>query len=345
MLRYVKILMTVAFAFSTGSAAIGQVDFTTPAPFTSGTEPSITVVRSGFVIEVNQSGNDTSYMLGQLSGNTIIWGPSRVFPWKMYNARVSSRDDAPVIAVTYTGAPAGGGCFYRVGGLDPSAGLDQDISWKTSEEKWGTCDYTRDSRIRFNLDSKVFGLYSDFSQIYYRRGTMQNFRFVWTNGDIPEYVGDGRDVDFAQREDQMVEVYDQTGRGNPQSRPAKGATGGRQLLWGAPVGLPTTNAVHGHVTLNYSYPAASVVAIYYKAPLGLYTMTGRYIGLGVNTPPGIEWISPERPIAQGHVLHSDITNNFTSVIEVHEYQGQIYYSVGPMPPAHSAVQASEGPAK
>jgi hypothetical protein len=127
-----------------------------------------------------------------------------------------------------------------------------------------------------------------------------------------------------------------------ESRPARSATLSRPTVWGNSVHLPT-NGVRGHATLYLRSPAGptgSVVAIYYKAPLGLYTMTGRYNYGRSSEVPSIQWISPEKQVFPGPVYNSDLANTGTEVIEVHEFQGKIYYAVGPMPAPTSVAQTS-----
>lgn len=175
------------------------------------------------------------------------------------------------VILSYTGEPFGGGCFERVGFINTRGGLDGDFIWNTGEEKWGTCDYTWNSRIVFN-SRDVFGIYSDSSQIFYRAGDLRSHRPIWQTD--PTYIDDGRDVDIAFNEGQLVEMNDKPG-GIIDSRPAKVPGSGNPTIWGKSVHLPT-NGVRGHATLNDSFHTASVVAIYYKAPFGLYTMTGRY---------------------------------------------------------------------
>jgi hypothetical protein len=86
--HHIKIAVIAAITLVSFWAASAQVQFTTPIAFATGTQPSIATDRTGFILEVHQSGNDTSFMFGQLSGQTVTWGPSKVFPWKMYNAQV-----------------------------------------------------------------------------------------------------------------------------------------------------------------------------------------------------------------------------------------------------------------
>jgi hypothetical protein len=76
--------------------------------------------------------------------------------------------------ISYTGAPYGGGCFYRMGLLHARGGIDQDFLWTTGEEKWGTCEHTRDSRLLVGQLS-IYGVYSDFSEIYQRTGKVNGF--------------------------------------------------------------------------------------------------------------------------------------------------------------------------
>jgi hypothetical protein len=337
MLHHIKMAVIAAITLLSCWAASAQVQFTTPIAFATGTQPSIATDRTGFIIEVHQSGNDTSFMFGQLSGQTVTWGPSKVFPWKMFNARVNMIDRAGgVVILSYTGEPFGGGCFDRVGFINTRGGLDGDFIWNTGEEKWGTCDYTWNSRIVFN-SRDVFGIYSDSSQIFYRAGDLRSHRPIWQTD--PTYIDDGRDVDIAFNEGQLVEMNDKPG-GIIDSRPAKVPGSGNPTIWGKSVHLPT-NGVRGHAALNDSFHAASVVAIYYKAPFGLYTMTGRYLyGRIPKDPPTIEWISPEKEVFPGAVYNSDLANTGTAVIEVHEFQGSLYYAEAPMPAPNSAAQDS-----
>lgn len=337
MLRHSKVAAIVTIMLLSCWAASAQVQFTTPTAFTTGTEPSIAIDATGLTLEVHQSGDDTSFMFGQLSGQTVTWGPSKVFPWKMYNARVSRIDTlgSSLVILSYTGEPFGGGCFYRVGLINTRGGLDGDFLWETGEEQWGACDYTLNSRIVFN-SFDVFGVYSDSSQIFYRSGVFNFPRPNWRTD--PMYLGEGRDVDVALSGGQLVEMNDKPG-GILDSRPARLTTAGRPTIWGNSVHLPT-NGVRGHATLSFRHPTASVVAIYYKAPLGLYTMTGRYSYGRSSEVPSIQWISPEKQVFPGRVYNSDLANTGTEVIEVHEFQGKIYYAVGPMPAPNSVAQAS-----
>jgi hypothetical protein len=335
MLRKMNAAAAILIALVSCSAAFAQVQFTFPIPFTKGAAPSVTSIRTGFVIEVNQSGDDTVFHLGQLSGQKITWGPTRAFPWKMYNARVNMSDVTGAIILSYTGAPYGGGCFYRVGLINNHGGLDQDFLWQTGEEKWGECEHTRDSRLVLDIFNRVYGVYSDFSQIFYRIGTMQNFRAVWQNGE-PQYIGQGRDVDLAAKEGHLVELHEEPGPGIIGSRPAKGPASGNLTIWGESVNLPTTGAVRGHATIKYSQPSGSVVAVYNKTSIGLYTMTGHYsYGRIPSDRPQITWTSGEKEVFAGPVQHSDVTNTGTTIIEVHESDGQIFYATAPMPPANS----------
>jgi hypothetical protein len=166
MVRHIKAAVIIAISLLSCWAASAQVQFTAPTAFTTGTEPSIAIDATGLTLEVHQSGDDTSFMFGQLSGQTVTWGPSKVFPWKMYNARVSRIDTlgSSLVILSYTGEPFGGGCFYRVGFINPR-GLDGDFLWETGEEKWGACDYTLHSRIVFNSHDVLFGVYSDSSDL------------------------------------------------------------------------------------------------------------------------------------------------------------------------------------
>jgi hypothetical protein len=334
MFSKIKVAAAVCIALVSCSAAFAQVQFTFPIPFTRGTAPSVTSIRTGFVIEVNQSGDDTVFHLGQLSGQKITWGPGRVFPWKMYNVRINMSDYTGAVILSYTGAPYGGGCFYRVGRINTSGGLDQDFIWHTGEEKWGECEHTRDSRIVLDIFNRMYGVYSDFSQVFYRAGTMQNYRAEWQNGE-PQYIGQGRDLDITSKEGQLLVLREEPGPGIIGSQPAKGPANGNQTIWGESVNLRTTGAVRGHATMKYSYPGGSVVAIYYKASIGLYTMTGHYsFGGGLADKPHIEWMKGEKEVFPGPVQHSDLTNTGTTVIELHEFEGQIFYAVAPMPPAN-----------
>ena len=50
--------------------------------------------------------------------------------------------------------------------------------------------------------------------------------------------------------------------------------------------------------------------------------------------------SPEKEVFPGAVYNSDLANTGTAVIEVHEFQGSIYYAEAPMPAPNSAAQDS-----
>jgi hypothetical protein len=97
MLGKMNVAAAILIALVSCSAAFAHVQFTFPIPFTKGAASSVTSIRTGFVIEVNQSGDDTVFHLGQLSGQKITWGPTRAFPWKMYNARVNMSDVTPLL--------------------------------------------------------------------------------------------------------------------------------------------------------------------------------------------------------------------------------------------------------
>jgi hypothetical protein len=82
MLRRIKSIAIAVVALISCPVLLAQVQFTFPIPFTKGTSPSV-AVSDGILIEVNQSGDDTVFQLGQISGQKVTWGPVRVFPWKM----------------------------------------------------------------------------------------------------------------------------------------------------------------------------------------------------------------------------------------------------------------------
>jgi hypothetical protein len=340
MVRHIKVAVIITISLLSCWAASAQVQFSNPTAFTTGTEPSVAITTTGLVLEVHQSGDETSFMFGQLSGQAVTWGPSKTFPWKMYNVRVNKMDvpGSSFVTLSYTGEPFGGGCFYRVASIDTGAGLDGGLIWRTGEEKWGTCDYTLDSRIVFN-STNVVGVYSDSSHIFYRTGTFKASSARISFPTDPVYLSEGRDVDVALSQTQIVEMNDKPG-GILESRPARNAASILQTVWGHSVHLPT-NGFRGHATmyLKTNVGPGSVVAIYYKAPLGLYTMTGRYQYGRSADLPSIEWISPEGQVFPRPVANSDLANTGTQVIEVHEYQGKIYYSVGAMP-APSVTQTS-----
>jgi hypothetical protein len=331
MFRKINVAAALLTALVSCPAALAQVQFSFPIPFAKGTEPSVTSIRTGHVIEVHQFGDDTMFQIGELSGQKITWGSARAFPWKMYNARVYRSDSTGAIILSYTGAPHGGGCFYRVGSLD--GGLEANFYWHTGEEKWGTCEHTRDSRIVLDIFGSAYGIYSDFSQVFFRTGRMQFYQAIsWQNGDEPQHIGHARDVDIASKDNQLVELYEEAGPGIIGSRPATVSTNAKETVWGAAVSLPTTGAVRGHATIRFSHPNGSVVALYIKPSFGLYTMTGRLEGTpNGGTRPRLAWTSGEKEVFAGPVQNSDITNTVTSVIEVHESGGQLFYAVGPMP--------------
>src|ERR1700743_714803 len=103
MLRRIKNIAIAVAAIISCPVLLAQVQFTFPIPFAKGTSPSV-AASDGIVIEVNQSGDDTVFQLGQTSGQKVTWGPVRVFPWKMYNARVSMNINGKTV-ISYTGAP------------------------------------------------------------------------------------------------------------------------------------------------------------------------------------------------------------------------------------------------
>jgi hypothetical protein len=331
MLRQIKRIAIAVAALISCPVLSAQVQFTFPIPFATGTSPSV-AGSDDLLVEVNQSGEDTVFQLGKISGQKVTWGPVRPFPWKMYNARVSMAIDGRTV-ISYTGAPHGGGCFYRMGRLFPRGEVDQDFTWTTSEEKWGTCEHTRDSRL---LVGQVwsYGVYSDFSQIYQRAGKVSGLNpIIWQ--DEPQRVAHGRDVDAGggRNNQDFVILHEEPGPGIIGSLPVRihpsGAPGGGESLK-----LPTMGAVRGHVTTNIYPWYGPVVALYYKTSIGLYTMTG-YYNL-VSGTPSIEWTTGEKEVFAGHVQNSDITHVGPTVVEVHESGGEIFYATGVMPPSRSA---------
>jgi hypothetical protein len=142
------------------------------------------------------------------------------------------------------------------------------------------------------------------------------------------------DVGGDRGNSEFVIVYEEPGPGIIGSLPVRVRVNGIKV--GAPAKLPTTGAVRGHLTTNIYPFSGPVVALYYKTSIGLYTMTGYYTNNHTVNDPSIEWTAGEKEVFAGHVQNSDITSNRTTVIEVHESGGEIFYATGVMPPSPSA---------
>jgi hypothetical protein len=195
-----------------------DVQFGLSKKYESGTQPSVALNGSNWVIETHKSpghnDNDLWYRLGKLNGNIVTWGDSkRIGTVGYWPAVVLSKQGYVIEVHSDQNERDGSTMYYEAGKIDLSGDVNQSVDWRVFDNKY---DAGYRANIAINDDGVIVGVHESMgssNRLYYRRGHLANpaggdFNIVWNSGHYGIGYDNGAIAHIAiNNKGQVVEVH------------------------------------------------------------------------------------------------------------------------------------------
>jgi hypothetical protein len=285
-------LAMIGVALSANSAVAQSPRWSAAEKYDQGDETSLAVHQSGLVVEVHQShafGAETLwYHLGTLNGTSVTWGRSQGLPWTGSWPNVAISKEGYVLFVfSIQTRKDYSHLYYAVGQIDPQGGIDQSITWLTSESRLFDSGYH--SSIAMNDNGVILEVHESGSGgggLYYRVGHLEHPTggdpsIAWDSGGYGIKYDDGINPHIAlNNHDEAVEVHQVTSEHYMHYRRGP-VNGGRIHFGGSP--RYDSNSSEASVALLDS---GHVVEVHRQDDSVASARTGV---LDPNDPERIEW--------------------------------------------------------
>jgi hypothetical protein len=193
-----------------------DVQFGLSTQFERGTEASVALNSSNWVVETHKSPENTDlwYRLGKLNGNIVTWGDShRIGVGGHWPAVVLSKQGYVIEVHSDQKDRDGATMYYEAGKIDLNGDVNQSIDWRVFDTKY---DAGFRANIAINDDGVIVGVHESMgssNRLYYRRGHMANpaggdFTIIWNSGHYGIGYDNGAIAHIAiNNKGQVVEVH------------------------------------------------------------------------------------------------------------------------------------------
>jgi hypothetical protein len=193
-----------------------DVQFGLSTQFDRGTEASVALNSSNWVVETHKSPENTDlwYRLGKLNGNIVTWGNSqRIGVGGHWPAVVLSKQGYVIEVHSDQKDRDGATMYYEAGKIDLNGDVNQSIDWRVFDTKY---DAGFRANIAINDDGVIVGVHESMgssNRLYYRRGHMANpaggdFNIIWNSGHYGIGYDNGAIAHIAiNNRGQVVEVH------------------------------------------------------------------------------------------------------------------------------------------
>jgi hypothetical protein len=221
------------------------LNWSAPAKYGTGEQPSVSMNSSGLVVEVHKSQTSKTlfYHVGKLnrSNGTVTWGKSQVIKTKVTDASypsVALTQNNNVIIVFDTGLLT---LRYMTGTLDPTGSVDQSMNWVVTDTQYDT---GRTPQISVNSSGTLVEVHqnnANAKKLFYRYGYVDPNTnlpdITWTSGALGVPYENGGDPHISLNDTfTLVETHQETHGLNLHYR--RGAALNNELLFMASQFLP-----------------------------------------------------------------------------------------------------------